>query len=396
LLAISVLTLALRTTAASISNASAVFVYNDEQSNEQFVFAYAVDSTGNDIYIHMSAPAGNAWMAVGAGSSMKDTLMLIAYASKNGTGMTLSPRIATGHSEPSYTDKVSCVLVYADDLENGNTVTNYGYQGSGLLGTMTVNAVCHNATTDQSKSPLIAGFPVGASDDMSPFIFAVGPGTVGNNNLQSNSLTASLREHDFYGQFSMNATAATAPTGSQAQVPRPNTANNNYTLANADAAYATHADNDPAPIIHAGVMCITFVFIYPLGAMLLRILNKVKSHAVIQCIGLVLTTMATAGGIVISSKYNKSKNFNSAHQVIGILIFLALWAQLTLGILNHRTFKKTGQKTTMGKVHLYLGPAVILLGWINAPLGFVFGGNPHACLPYIVILLAVIMIYISL
>jgi len=142
-------------------------------------------------------------------------------------------------------------------------------------------------------------------------------------------------------------------------------------------------------------MCLTFVVIYPLGALILRALNRVIMHAVVQCIGLFLTCCATAGGIVISMQYNRSKHFASAHQIIGILLLLALLSQLGLGIVHHRIFKRTNQPTKLGKVHRFLGPTIIFFGIINAPIGFVFAGNPHLCLPYAVILLLVIIVYIT-
>ncbi|KAI7550751.1 hypothetical protein KC317_g14183, partial [Hortaea werneckii] len=91
-------------------------------SSHDFVFAVNIDSETNDVYFHMSSPSGNDWMGVGFGSKMKDSLMLIAYPSSNGTGMTLSPRLGTGHTEPEYTDEVSCEMIWNSDLPGANTV----------------------------------------------------------------------------------------------------------------------------------------------------------------------------------------------------------------------------------------------------------------------------------
>jgi hypothetical protein len=388
----------LQVSAASGSNASSVFVYSYAPDATSFVFALSVDAPNGDVYFHLSAPSGNSWAGVGIGSEMKESLFFIAYASKNGTGVTLSPRTASGESEPSYYSKVTCDLVYANDLPGANTVTDGGYETvtSGGNGTIQVDAVCHNATswTVGGKSNSLS-----TTSTKQDFIFAVGPGTTGNDGsgINSDSLSADLRRHDFYGHFTMDMTKASTTTSGAASVPRPNDASNSsYTLENASAATNTKADNDPAPAIHAFVMCFTFVIIFPLGSLVLRALNSVKGHYIVQIIGFVLCAMASAGGIVISTQYNKSKNFNSAHQVLGILIFIALCAQLGLGIVHHRIFKRDKRPTIMGKIHLYLGPAAIIIGIINAPIGFVFGSNPHLCLPYTVILLLVLIGFISI
>ncbi|KAK5123004.1 hypothetical protein LTR85_003570 [Meristemomyces frigidus] len=370
---------------------AAVFRYDSSTSDSDFVFALNVDQTSGDLYMHMSAPAGNQWMAAGIGSQMKDALMFVAYPSKNGSGMTLSPRLGSGHTEPSYYDSINCSLIYGDDLADANTVT------SGDDGVMVVNAVCKNATTWTSGS---LSYTATAQE----FIFAVGPGSDvgpgghGSTPLQSNSLSAGLRRHSFYGEFTMDITSAVSTESSTAGVPRPNDSANstNYVRENASTAFSDKADNDPAPAIHAFVMCLTFVVIFPLGALLLRVLKRVILHAIVQTIGLVLVCMATAGGIVISTQYNRSKHFASAHQVIGILLFLALFLQLGLGILHHRIFKREQRPTILSKIHLYLGPVILVFGVINAPIGFVFAGNPHLCLPYVVILVIVAIVFVGI
>lgn len=381
LLLLSLLTFSV--TADDTSNAtSSVFVYNGT-SGEQFVFALNVEQDTGDLYMHMSCPAGNSWMGVGIGDEMKDSLMFVAYASSNGSGVTLSPRVATGHSEPSFYDKITCDLVWGDEYAGGNTVTS---TDDGLDGVMTVNAVCHNAT-QWGTGTLKTGTTDGTAATDQPFIFAVGP----SQSMESNSQSANMRRHDFVGHFTMDISQAVVKTGGS--VPLPNGDDNGYTTSGASSATDTKEDKDPAPGIHAFVMSVTFVIIYPSGSLVLRMLNRVKLHAIMQSVGLVLTCMATAGGIVISTLYNKSKHFASAHQIIGILILLSLFGQLGLGILNHRSFKQTGQGTILGKIHRYLGPAIIAVGIINAPIGFVFAGNPHLCLPYTVILLMFAIIY---
>jgi cytochrome b561 len=62
----------------------------------------------------------------------------------------------------------------------------------------------------------------------------------------------------------------------------------------------------------------------------------------------------------------QSKKFNSAHQVIGILIFIFVLGQFVLGFMHHRIYKKTQQPTKIAPVHVWMGRVIIPLGVVNA------------------------------
>ncbi|KAK3668954.1 hypothetical protein LTR17_009177 [Elasticomyces elasticus] len=363
-----------------------VFTYTDTD-NDAYVFALNVDSSSNDYWLHLSATSTSAlpqWVAVGFGDKMAGSFMLIVYTSSNGTGVTLSPRRATEHSEPSYEKDIKCDLVADNnDLKGGNVVTRNGSAST----TMSVNAVCHNLTQYASNGP----FPLLQNQ---PMIYAVGPSSYHGPGLRSNDPAAGLARHTAYGHFSIDMTKAVSKDSSTAGVPLPNDGDN-WALAGASADGQPQADHDPAPRIHGFIMSLCFVIIFPVGALVLRALKRVILHAVVQAIGLFLVCCATAGGIVVSMQYNRSKNFASAHQIIGILLLLALFAQLGLGIVHHRLYKKTQQPTKMGKIHLYMGPAILILGIINAPIGFVFAGEGRLSLPFVLVLLLMAIVYIT-
>ena len=83
--------------AQSHHNASAIFVY-DGFKNTQFIFALTADRSTGDLYFHIESPVGNAWVGVGIGDQMKGALMFIVYPGDDGKTVTISPRIADGHS----------------------------------------------------------------------------------------------------------------------------------------------------------------------------------------------------------------------------------------------------------------------------------------------------------
>lgn len=62
----------------------------------------------------------------------------------------------------------------------------------------------------------------------------------------------------------------------------------------------------------------------------------------------------------------QSRNFKDPHQIIGLLVFIFVLGQFTLGFMHHRMFKKSQQPTKLAPVHVWLGRFVILLGVVNA------------------------------
>jgi len=73
----------------------------------------------------------------------------------------------------------------------------------------------------------------------------------------------------------------------------------------------------------------------------------------------------------------QSKAVNSAHQIIGLIVVLFALVQFTLGMFHHRLYKRHQRPTMFGRVHLYLGPFVLIIGAINGFLGFKFADEDN-------------------
>ena len=300
-------------------------------------------------------------MGVGVGDQMGGSLMFIAYPSANGTGMTISPRVAQhGQSEPTYYPGVQCESISGAETTDTNNVTSPS--GQALSGYMVADAVCHNATTWSS------GY-MHLQSTAQPFIFAVGPA----NSMQSDSLSANLNRHSLYGHFTMDLTQATSLSG--ASVPQPNGSNGAYVTNGASQAGDTKKDNSFGPGLHASLMCLAFLVVFPLGSLLARMVKRIMVHAIVQELGFLFTTIAFGVGIYIGLEFNRSRHFQSAHQVMGLMIFCVLLIQVGLGLTHHRQYKKTQQPTKFRKVHVFLGPIAIIFGLINGGLGFSLSGN---------------------
>lgn len=267
---------------AADSDRYATFVYNSTGSADYaFVFSLnAVRSTG-DLFFHIENTDAETWAAVGFGSQMAGSLMLVAYRSGNGSGVTISPRIASGHAEPSYTSSVTVDKIWDSGLESPDTIDL-------RHDTMYVDGVCRNCTSWASGS-------LDLTDTQAPFIFAFGPA---QPEMRSDDPAAGMYRHALYGHFTMDMTAATSQ--SEGAVPLPP-----YRQNMTSAAENTSVDGEFAPRAHAVLMVVSWLVLFPLGSLLLRLFDKVKLHAVVQGLGVVLVLIGSGLGVSTGLQYNR-------------------------------------------------------------------------------------------
>ena len=370
-------------------------------NNGEYVFAMNPTASG-DIYFHMSAPMkGTCWIGGGFGTGMDDALMFIGYPSANGSKLTVSPRIGSGHSEPVYTPYIEVFGIYNDTYApNAMSVTD--------TGTLIAHGACRNCTQWATGA-------LDFNDKAQPMIFALGPSC----SIQSDDLEASIPRHRTYGRYTMDMTQASNATGWYGRVPAPNIPD--FIFPPTDAAFVSvwttpefdvHNMKNVMGPVHAAFMCVAFLLVFPLGSLLLVFLKKVLVHAALQVFGVILVIAGFGIGASMSGQFNKvhtshpclthtllanhhaqSKDFASAHQGIGLLIVAALLIQLSLGIIHHTVYVKTKTPTMFGKVHFFLGPGIMILGLINAGLGFNFAGRPGLNLPYGIIAAVVAVVF---
>ncbi|KAK4553323.1 hypothetical protein LTR86_009623 [Recurvomyces mirabilis] len=353
------------------------YFVTETSQGDQYVVGMNFVHNG-DIYFHMSAPTKNSWVGVGIGENMAGAFMLISYKSANGTGVTTSPRMGTGHSEPELMD-VNVEKIWSDEYAPNSNQAKKG-------GIMISHAVCRGCANHSS---------VDYNSKAQPFIFAIGP----EDELLSDSQDAALKRHDYYGKFTMDMTLATTPSdfyegADYGRVPGPNH-NGTEAVQNDDTfisfgssvAFDEHTDSDTYPIVHAVIMSVAFFVIFPLGSLLLRWVHSVTVHWVVQSFGLVMVLVGFGCGVAVSLEYNRGKHFNSAHQVLGLLVLAGVLVQFGLGLSHHLIFKRTKKPTSFSKVHLFLGPSIIVLAVINGGLGINLAGDEFARIPYAVVVL---------
>lgn len=208
---------------------------------------------------------------------MKGALFLIIYRGEDGN-VTFSPRTASGNDEPTYYP----ALEY--DVLEGTGVKD-GY--------MTFNARC----TKHCRSWPAGNTDKGYIDVSSPnqkAIYALGP----KQKFKDNSQKAGLKIHAEYGTFTIDMKR----TIGSGDLP---------VLTDESDSDGTTLDRkttdfyDKNAILHGTLMLFAFVWVFPIGAVFLKLGNLAKWHGANQAVG-VLSCMAGFGmGIWTSFRYHR-------------------------------------------------------------------------------------------
>ena len=152
-------------------------------------------------------------------------------------------------------------------------------------------------------------------------------------------------------------------------------------------------DHDWAAIIHAVLTCLAFLFLMPLGAIYLRVLGSFRWHWINQLFACLIAFIGVGLGFYLSTIYNHTKSFNSAHQIIGILLAIALAIQLSLGYFHHRIFKRTQGSTLYALIHRYFGQLTIVVAVVNGGLGLPLASNTRGLAVYITLVIIAMAVY---
>lgn len=143
--------------------------------------ATASSGTG-DIFFQLKAPTTYQWVSLGQGSRMSGSNIFIMYTNADGTNVTLSPRLGTGHVEPQHDTNAQITVL----------------DGTGVSGgMMTANVKCSNCDS-------WSGGSMDFSSDSSQWIYAYKKGEA----LNTDDLDASISQHDGASPFSWNLASA--------------------------------------------------------------------------------------------------------------------------------------------------------------------------------------------
>lgn len=82
-------------------------------------------SSGNgDIFFQISAPSNYEWVSLGQGNRMSGANIFVVYTSNGGSNVTLSPRSASGYSQPSFNSDAQVTLLEGSGVSNGKMIAN--------------------------------------------------------------------------------------------------------------------------------------------------------------------------------------------------------------------------------------------------------------------------------
>lgn len=130
--------------------------------------------------------------------------------------------------------------------------------------------------------------------------------------------------------------------------------------------------------IHASLMSITFLLLIPIGIFWSRFYRNfisrwVKIHMILM---LSTATFPFLAAFLCGYFATTPDNFTSNHTKIGLTIFLLIWIQIFLGIVNHIIYCYRTKKNNVSLkrpwhnyIHIFLGRIIFFLGICNVPIG---------------------------
>ncbi|EGX96425.1 cellobiose dehydrogenase [Cordyceps militaris CM01] len=312
-------------------------------------FAFTIgDEDVNDYFVTMRMRTTRSWGAIGLGShDMAGALYFVMYLNAKGDNVTLSPRLAYGHYEPRFYDAMRWEYLPGTGVKDG-------------FATLSFRCIeCQNwPGADSGKGYL------DLNSNSQKSIWALGP----RQKLHADDQRAPLRYHESHGVFSIDMArtkgTADAPVLTDKSVDE-------------GITQVEHVTKlfDVKSSMHAALMTLAILVLFPLGIVLLRVGRWASWHGVNQAVALVIVLAGFGMGIATSFHYNRSMSFNSAHQIIGLLVVAFLLGQFTLGVLHHLEYRRTRAPTRYGRIHVWLGNGVLLLA-----IGYFFAMNFVAAL----------------
>jgi hypothetical protein len=131
-------------------------------------------------------------------------------------------------------------------------------------------------------------------------------------------------------------------------------------------------------ILHAICLGGAFVFLFPLGVLILRWFASVRFHWMLQVFAAFVSTIGLVVAVALSLMDPEYKGLDEGHQIIGIVVVAALFVQAGLGYVHHANYKQSERRTWASHAHLWTGRVIIIVGMLNTVLGFVLANNTLA------------------
>ncbi|CAK7205418.1 hypothetical protein SEUCBS139899_008189 [Sporothrix eucalyptigena] len=339
---------------ALLAPAVAASVSNIHISQLGTTIAINLPPNNNDINFYMTAPTYYSWVAMGFGSQMANSLMLIAYPASDGKHVTVSPRLGTGDTEPQFDSNYHVRL-------NGNSTVYGSY--------IVASGTCVNCRS-------WAGGYLNSNTNSQPMMYALGPST--SSHIASNDQGVTIQKHTAYGRFLLSTIQATGYGGTGALTSIDNQVNTGTQPVNTYGANSPNGvivgDSDSLGLAHGITMAVAALVLAPIDVILGggRLLSSFPLiHAVCSLLYLLLLIAGLGTGIKASAEYVATQQFATAHQVLGFITFFVALLLLGLGIALHvgRALSSSGERGVVGLAHKWGIRFLWLLMLIDGGLG---------------------------
>ncbi|KAK4158031.1 hypothetical protein C8A00DRAFT_11127 [Chaetomidium leptoderma] len=309
------------------------------------IISINLPSDSDDINFYVSTPDWYQYTAIGFGTAMPNALMLVMYASADRKGVTVSPRIATGNTEPVWSPNIQVTLHDSGIDDNAD---------------MTINGTCVGCQTAIKV------------DSTSPMMFAVGP----DLDLSSDDLDARIRRHVAYGKFTMDLIKATGPGGIGSTGVSGN-ASSGATMVGNDGRL--RQDENKAATAHGILYAIVALAVAPFDSLVAGAMGRRWAwlHGITASVYFAFVIGAMVPGVLISREHVATQQFRTGHQVLGLLTIVAMTVMFVWGLSLSwikRSAKKRGQEPPesthlLGGIHRWVCRVIWVLLLVNVGLG---------------------------
>ncbi|KAJ1018537.1 hypothetical protein NDA16_004819 [Ustilago loliicola] len=288
----------------------------------------------------MTASGGGApigWYAVGTGSKMAGSNMMIGWVDTTGK-VVMSQRTAPGHDDPT-----TSISALAANLEHKFSFSN------------------------SSGTVWAWSFPLSASDraptSTTPFIWANN-----KNDNPASSTTASIRRHTAYGVFNLDlikpydpSSSSSSDSGSSSSLkPGSNTGSQNQS-----SRILNRRNN--IIIAHMVMMIIAWFLLVPAGILIGRygrtFFKWFPVHRAVMGAAFLFVLLGFI--IIVAQTSSGDEHFSSTHAKTGLAIIIIMVLQGVLGLVGHKTKRFNPSRI----VHVVIGLGVTMLAVWNSTEG---------------------------
>jgi len=127
---------------------------------------------------------------------------------------------------------------------------------------------------------------------------------------------------------------------------------------------------------HGILMGTSILLLFPIGAVFMRVVGSPLLHGIVQVLSLCVLIAGFGLGLrmahILDILY---KSIGRTHTIFGTVIVILFLLQPFIGLAHHCLYKKTGGRTPVSHIHIWLGRSILICGAVNGGLGLQLAAN---------------------